>query len=444
MLEADPNGYYRVLGISTKASSAEIKVTYRRLAKELHPDTNGGRDTTSAFQAVQEAYSVLGDDGRRAEYDAFASIPDSGPEVGGGSYRPVEPIRCSECHSISAQPRFKVFYLVISYLFGSYKKPIQGVFCSACEFKAALKATGGTLVLGWWSLIGVFWTLHALFHNLVGGRFLVQNAFLQGQQAFYFAQQAELALAGASARGALGVAEKASRSSEAAKHGDALSALMSGLEGLIQSLPGETQNLSFKKPNDFLNKRFLTQFSVLTLGISIVGFQIYAMDQSERAAESLRLERAGIAKAEADAIAAQQEATLRAAEKPLPRSGVHYSLYGRSQEDWPPMRINNAPGANALVKLISLGSDEEVLSVFVRAGETVDVRVPLGSYRGKIASGETWYGDEIRFGPSTSYGEFGSLFEFRIEGDRLAGKEITLTRVENGNLSQSSISADQF
>lgn len=85
-----------------------------------------------------------------------------------------------------------------------------------------------------------------------------------------------------------------------------------------------------------------------------------------------------------------------------------------------------------------------LVSIFVRAGETVEVKVPLGTYKAKIASGQTWYGDEIRFGPSTGYGEFSSTFDFRIEGDQLAGNEVTLTRVTNGNLHRSPIDASQF
>jgi curved DNA-binding protein CbpA len=59
--------YYRVLGISPNATPEEIRSAYRRKAKHLHPDRAGGG--CRAFQAIQEAYEVLGDPVRRQAHD---------------------------------------------------------------------------------------------------------------------------------------------------------------------------------------------------------------------------------------------------------------------------------------------------------------------------------------------------------------------------------------
>jgi DnaJ-class molecular chaperone len=59
--------YYAVLGVPAQSTQADIRAAYRRLAKELHPDRYEGED--SPFLDVQEAYSVLGDAGRRRDYD---------------------------------------------------------------------------------------------------------------------------------------------------------------------------------------------------------------------------------------------------------------------------------------------------------------------------------------------------------------------------------------
>lgn len=62
--------YYDTLKVSPKASNAEIKSAYRRLARKLHPDKNAGSEETArAFAKIAEAYEVLGNPKERAVYD---------------------------------------------------------------------------------------------------------------------------------------------------------------------------------------------------------------------------------------------------------------------------------------------------------------------------------------------------------------------------------------
>lgn len=58
--------YYTILGVAKNASDEDIKRAYRRMASQHHPDKGGDK---ARFQEVQEAYSVLGDSAKRAEYD---------------------------------------------------------------------------------------------------------------------------------------------------------------------------------------------------------------------------------------------------------------------------------------------------------------------------------------------------------------------------------------
>jgi DnaJ-class molecular chaperone len=86
---ADP---YSIIGVAKGASEAEIKKAYRKLAKELHPDTN--RDNPKAaerFAQVTQAYDLLSDTAKRAQFDR-GEIDENGqprnPFAGGGASNP--------------------------------------------------------------------------------------------------------------------------------------------------------------------------------------------------------------------------------------------------------------------------------------------------------------------------------------------------------------------
>jgi len=73
--------YYAALGVAKDASAADIKKAYRKLARELHPDTNPGGE--ARFKEVSEAYDVLSDDKKRLEYDEARSLFGSGARRAG-------------------------------------------------------------------------------------------------------------------------------------------------------------------------------------------------------------------------------------------------------------------------------------------------------------------------------------------------------------------------
>ncbi len=76
--------YYSILGIEKGASADEIKSSYRRLAKKYHPDLNKTEEAEKKFKEINEAYEVLGDDKKKANYDQYGSA--DGPSFNGGGF----------------------------------------------------------------------------------------------------------------------------------------------------------------------------------------------------------------------------------------------------------------------------------------------------------------------------------------------------------------------
>ena len=76
-----PKDYYKILGIQKSASKDEIKKAFRKLAMEHHPDKGGNE---AKFKEINEAYTVLSDENKRAQYDQFGNADFNGGGFGGG------------------------------------------------------------------------------------------------------------------------------------------------------------------------------------------------------------------------------------------------------------------------------------------------------------------------------------------------------------------------
>ncbi len=70
--------FYGTLGVDKNASADEIKSAYRKLAKKYHPDMNKEPGAEQKFKDINEAYEVLGDENKRAQYDQFGDAAFSG------------------------------------------------------------------------------------------------------------------------------------------------------------------------------------------------------------------------------------------------------------------------------------------------------------------------------------------------------------------------------
>ena len=147
-------------------------------------------------------------------------------------------------------------------------------------------------------------------------------------------------------------------------------------------------------------------------------------------------ERAEYLKTQLNTVVTPPEPMIEA--QPLPETGATNkpNLYGDS-----PLQIKTNPGSHYWVKIVNAYNEqEEVVSYFIRGGETLDVNLPTGSYVVKYAYGDTWYGEEHLFGENTGYSKADEVFEFYHN----QGYVIELIQQLNGNLHTTAIDESQF
>jgi hypothetical protein len=111
-----------------------------------------------------------------------------------------------------------------------------------------------------------------------------------------------------------------------------------------------------------------------------------------------------------------------------------------NETDLAPLAIVTSEGTfHHFIKIVDLNNDEVIKTIFIRAGKSIETKMPLGSYEIKYASGEQWYGEKYLFGPNTIYTKADESFDFRETNNGYSGYTVELILQRDGNLTTSSI-----
>ena len=170
MAENDPQGLYSALGVQPSATAEQIRAAYRKLAKETHPDTSGNK-SSERFHRISAAYEILGDPIRKAGYDGSArEAPKQEAEARKPQAPEIEPICCSRCGQVTAQPRSLTFFRVYGFIVGHMCHPIEGIFCARCARWEGWKSSIITVLIGWWGRHSLFNVVRSILANGHGGK----------------------------------------------------------------------------------------------------------------------------------------------------------------------------------------------------------------------------------------------------------------------------------
>lgn len=431
MASGDPKGYYATLGVTPGASAPEIRAAYRRLAKETHPDSRSPNASTARFRDVAEAYETLNDAKKRSAYD------NSNIQRGDAEKRePITPIVCSQCSKIAVQPRYIVFWNVVSYIVGTTRTPIQGLFCSACARKTAWSASLLSAFFGWWGIPwGPLFTFPTILANAFGGerrREIEDDLLWHNAVAFTLAKQYDLAYALA-------------RIVRKSKDEDlALRALR-----LIDAL--EKSGTSSKTPplKNAWSFRPIATAAQSSLAFALPALAFFLMSGGGSAPYSAPY--SGPPPTYADSYAPASPVYNATPVSPLPVfDAIPVPIttgeirFAGTSTRLAPLQIVTQVGTNYFVKLINVSTGQSELFAFIKGGEVFEAQMPLGTYEMRYASGDIWYGESILFGPNTRYTRADEQFHFTEDYQGYSGYTVELIMRTNGNLDVDPISASQF
>ena len=128
--------------------------------------------------------------------------------------------------------------------------------------------------------------------------------------------------------------------------------------------------------------------------------------------------------------------------KPTPFTG-YMDLKDISEAVVPFQLKTPSDGNNYLIKMEN-NHTQVSYRFFVRSGDVLETKVPVGVYSIKYAYGKNWYGSQNLFGEETSYVQLNESFNFSFDGYKYNGYTVELIKQLNGNLKSNPIGSEQF
>ena len=109
-----------------------------------------------------------------------------------------------------------------------------------------------------------------------------------------------------------------------------------------------------------------------------------------------------------------------------------------------PLTIETRGDKNYYIKLRDIQTGKVVLTAFISGGDTAELEVPIGTYELFYATGKDWYGLDLLFWEETQYFKANETFDFYEDGEYVNGWNVELYLQNNGNMTTTEISADDF
>jgi hypothetical protein len=446
----DVKGYYARLGVGANASTSEIKAAYRKLAKNHHPDSAHVTDGGERFRQIAEAYSVLGNPDERASYDSLCAT-EPRQRTSSSENAPIDPISCGACGQVTAQPRYVVFRYVVSFLLATIRTPIQGIYCSSCARKAALRATLISAVAGWWGFPwGPIWTLAEGFKNAFGGSSIAAHEEkLLWYNALAFASRGETRLSFA-------LADRLRKSSDNEIAANAAKLLDHFRSRGIDQFTGELINPWRLQP-----LWILLQIAMILAVPGVIGIAILTEGSGTRSSGP---QFANVSPYSPPPVYAPAPSQTQTQEAPIADSTVPTcsKALQNSQRLDGPMRagtaghiieIENGSGGDAIIKLRYWPSNKLAKSFLVLNNQKGRLSgIPDGSYAIQYAYGEALGEDCRSFTRITAAGQFPDIETLTTEerpmndGIQISHSRIsyTLYAVAAGNVKPQALDAAAF